>query len=105
MDKFPKWVRLPVGVLDILSPRAAIVLSLLIDQRDYETGDSRITARELANIMRCSRVTVARAVQELKDKGYITEVFYDPFAEEYIYHSVEVIEDKQSNIYRKGVKK
>lgn len=69
------WVRLPIRVLSEqdLSLRAKVVLALMIDQQT-EDGTTTVTADDLAYMMGADTRTARRAIKELKDARYITDV-------------------------------
>lgn len=67
------WVRLPLYLLELLSIRAAVTLSIMID-RQAPDGSVNVSAAYLAKTMHVSTRTVRNALQELREHGYITEV-------------------------------
>lgn len=68
------WIRVPYAMIGKLAPRTLLLLTILIDTRDYDTGYSEISQKELAETLNCSQRQVSRAIAELKKMGYITDV-------------------------------
>lgn len=85
------WVRLPLYLLELLSLRAAVTLSIMID-RQAPDGTVAVSASYLAETMHVSIRTVRYALQELTDKGYITDVTHGA---EPVYRVVTILEPKR----------
>lgn len=85
------WVRLPLYLLELLSIRAAVTLSIMID-RQAPDGTVAVSATYLAKTMHVSVRTVRNALQELKDYGYITDVTHGA---EPVYKVVQILEPKR----------
>lgn len=84
-------MRLPLHLLELLSLRAAVTLSIMID-RQAPDGTVAVSAAYLAQTMHVSVRTVRNALQELKDCGYITDVTH---GSEPVYKVVQVLEPKR----------
>ena len=84
-------VRLPLYLLELLSLRAAVTLSIMID-RQAPDGTVAVSASYLAETMHVSIRTVRYALQELTDKGYITDVTHGA---EPVYRVVTILEPKR----------
>lgn len=87
------WVRLPLHLLELLSLRAAVTLSIMID-RQAPDGTVDVSAAYLAKTMHVSTRTVRNALQELKTHGYITDVMHGA---EPSYKVIQVLEPKRRN--------
>lgn len=85
------WVRLPLYLLELLSIRAAVTLSIMID-RQAPDGTVSVSAAYLAKTMHVSTRTVRNALQELRTHGYIIEVTHGA---EPSYRVVQVLEPKR----------
>lgn len=68
------WCRLPYAVMqdERLTSLSAIVYAVMLDRAKGE--EVHITVKELARLTRQSESTTKRAVKQLKDTGYITNV-------------------------------
>jgi len=73
-SKSPRTICLPAHILDAnISPRAREVLMLLASQTTIENPTVWICHPAIAEKLRCSSVTVKRAIQKLAEAKLITE--------------------------------
>lgn len=79
--------------MELLSLRAAVTLSIMID-RQAPDGTVDVSAAYLAKMMHVSTRTVRNALQELKTHGYITDVMHGA---EPSYKVIQVLEPKRRN--------
>jgi DNA-binding MarR family transcriptional regulator len=70
-EKMPQWVRLPLDIVQEVSPVSAIVYAIMLDRID-DTGLCWIAQSQLVEMTSCTRNTVKKALSELEKKSYIT---------------------------------